>query len=262
MLSAIFHYDRNSCADKTAFKPGLKLNLPAVVMPWMQDPTCCKQRDSSFPCAVGQGEGNGFWCSDGNVEEPLDPHDGGASPHPGVPRDADKRTARRLLGEWCALHPACILVLAVLMVVILALAAALAVQSAGRHGSNPDLPAAPVLACPEFWVGYRNVCYYLSREEGSWEWSQEQCSLRGASLAVLRREWEMEFLSRLKGNADCWLGLWRRGERVEWVDGSSFNNTFPVHGKDRCLFLDNSDFRSSSCSQHHPFICSKPQALM
>ncbi|XP_050770773.1 C-type lectin domain family 2 member B-like [Gymnogyps californianus] len=231
-------------------------------MPWMQDPTCCKQRDSSFPCAVGQGEGNGFWCSDGNVEEPLDPHDGGASPHPGVPRDADKRTARRLLGEWCALHPAFILVLAVLVVVILALAVALAVQSAGRHGSDPDLPAAPVLACPEFWVGYRNVCYYLSREEGSWEWSQEQCSLHGASLAVLRREWEMEFLSRLKGNADCWLGLRRRGERVEWVDGSSFNNTFPVHGQGACMYLNDYDVASSSCSQQRPYICSKPQALM
>ncbi|NXA18260.1 CLC2B protein, partial [Ibidorhyncha struthersii] len=63
--------------------------------------------------------------------------------------------------------------------------------------------------CPEDWVGYRNVCYYLSRDEGNWKWSREQCSRRGASLVVLKREWEMEFLSRLKGNIDYWLGLQR-----------------------------------------------------
>uniref|UniRef100_A0A8C3KGK6 CLC2B protein n=1 Tax=Calidris pygmaea TaxID=425635 RepID=A0A8C3KGK6_9CHAR len=58
-------------------------------------------------------------------------------------------------------------------------------------GGDPAVPVAPVLACPDGWVGYRNVCYYLSRDQGSWEWSQERCSSRGASLAVLRREWEM-----------------------------------------------------------------------
>uniref|UniRef100_A0A8C3JX48 Uncharacterized protein n=1 Tax=Calidris pygmaea TaxID=425635 RepID=A0A8C3JX48_9CHAR len=56
------------------------------------------------------------------------------------------------------------------------------------RGGDPAVPVAPVLACPDGWVGYRNVCYYLSRDQGSWEWSQEQCSSRGASLAVLRRD--------------------------------------------------------------------------
>ncbi|NWH47657.1 CLC2B protein, partial [Fregata magnificens] len=63
--------------------------------------------------------------------------------------------------------------------------------------------------CPYGWVGYRNVCYYLSGEEGSWEQGQEQCSSLGASLAVLKLKWEMEFLLRLKGNVDYWLGLRR-----------------------------------------------------
>ncbi|NXJ57298.1 CLC2B protein, partial [Spizaetus tyrannus] len=63
--------------------------------------------------------------------------------------------------------------------------------------------------CPDGWVGYRQVCYYFSRAEGSWEWSQDHCSLLGASLAVPMREWEMEFLRLLKGKADYWLGLRR-----------------------------------------------------
>ncbi|KAM6107073.1 C-type lectin domain family 2 member B-like isoform 2-T2 [Phoenicopterus ruber ruber] len=156
------------------------------------------------------------------------------------------------------LHPVPVLVLALLLAVILALTVAVAVLSAGRCGESP----AVVLACPEGWVGYREVCYYLSEEEGSWEWGQEQCSSLGASLAVLEREWEMEFLLRLKGNVDYWLGLRRQGERLEWVDGSSFNHTIPVQGQEPCLFLNDHDLRTSRCSQLRPYMCSKPQALM
>ncbi|XP_075594415.1 C-type lectin domain family 2 member L-like [Balearica regulorum gibbericeps] len=124
-------------------------------------------------------------------------------------------------------------------------------SGAGRHEGCPT----PVLACPDDWVGYRNICYYLSKEEGSWKWSQERCSLHGASLAVLQREWEMEFLLRLKGNTDVWLGLRRQGERLEWVDGSSFNQTgvfasccrILVWGQEPCLFLKDHDLWSSSC---------------
>ncbi|XP_076216534.1 C-type lectin domain family 2 member D-like [Aptenodytes patagonicus] len=108
---------------------------------------------------------------------------------------------------------------------------------AGRHEGSPDLPAALVLACPDSWVGYCKVCYYLSKEEGSWEWSQEQCSSLGASLAVLKMRWEMELLLRLKGNVDYWLGLRRQGEHLEWVDGSSFNHMFLVHSQGVCAYL-------------------------
>ncbi|NXN39615.1 CL2D3 protein, partial [Rhinoptilus africanus] len=63
--------------------------------------------------------------------------------------------------------------------------------------------------CPEGWNVDDNVCYYLSRAEGSWEWSQEQCSLHGASLAMPKSEKEREFLWRHKGEAVYWLGLRR-----------------------------------------------------
>lgn len=226
-------------------------------MPWVQDPAWGKQRDSSFQCTMGEGKENGFCSSDRNVEKPLAPWDGGISPHPEVPRDTGRRTQRRLLDKLCRVPPVCVVVLAVLVALVLALAAAVAVLSAaGGGGGNPAVPAAPVLACPDGWVGYRGVCYYLSREEGSWEQGQERCSSLGASLAVLRMSWELEFLSRLKGNIDYWLGLRREGERLEWVDGSRFNETFPVHGQGACVYLNNHAVASSSCSQHRPYICS------
>ncbi|NXB13158.1 CD69 protein, partial [Rhagologus leucostigma] len=62
--------------------------------------------------------------------------------------------------------------------------------------------------CPKGWVGHNGVCYFLSRDEGSWDQGQARCSELGASLAVLKDE-EMEFLFHFSGNVDCWLGLRR-----------------------------------------------------
>ncbi|NXG43776.1 CLC2L protein, partial [Psilopogon haemacephalus] len=117
--------------------------------------------------------------------------------------------------------------------------------------------------CPEAWLGYRQLCYYLSEEEeGSWERGQEHCSSLGASLAVLKREWELEFLLSLKGAEESWFGLRRRGGQLEWVDGSSFNQTFEVRGQAECLYLSRFGVSSASCSQLWPYLCSKPQAVM
>ncbi|KAM6326040.1 killer cell lectin-like receptor subfamily G member 2 isoform 2-T4 [Alca torda] len=261
MFSGVSQYDDNSCGGRSESRPGLKQVFPAVVMPRVQDPASSKRGAFASRFPLGQGEENGFCCKDGNMEKPLSPQDGGVSPHPEVPGDTHKRTYGGVLGQWPTLPPVRVLVLAVLVALVLALAAAVAALS-GRHGGDPAVPAALVLACPDGWVGYRNVCYYLSRDEGSWEWSQEQCSSHGASLAMPRREWEMEFLWRLTGNMDYWLGLRRRGERLEWVDGSGFNQTFVVHGEGACAYLYDGVVASAGCSQPRPYICSKPQALM
>ncbi|NXF95878.1 CD69 protein, partial [Eubucco bourcierii] len=118
--------------------------------------------------------------------------------------------------------------------------------------------------CPEGWIGYRQLCYYLSQEEeeGSWEQSQEHCSSAGASLAVLKREWEVEFLHSLKHAEETWLGLRRLGGQLEWVDGSSFNQTFEVRGQAECVFITRYGISSASCSQLWSYLCSKPQAVM
>ncbi|XP_075581452.1 uncharacterized protein LOC142596242 [Pelecanus crispus] len=233
-------YDDKSCGGKTVSQPGLKQAFLAAVMPWAQACRCSQS---------------------GELEQALGPPGEEASLCKEMPGD----TGRRAHGspcKWPARHPVCaMVVVAVLVVLVVAFAMAFAVQSAGRHGGNPDLPAAGVLACPEGWVGYRKVCFYLSREEGSWEQSQEQCSSLGASLAMLKMGWEMEFVSRLQGRDDYWIGLRRRGERLEWVDGSSFNQSFPVHSQGACAYLSNNAVASSSCSLDRPYVCSKPQAV-
>ncbi|XP_054039797.1 C-type lectin domain family 2 member D-like isoform X2 [Rissa tridactyla] len=261
MFSGISQYDDNSCGGRTESRPGLKQVLPAVVMPWVQDTACSKQGAFTSQFPWGPGEKNGCSCKDGNKEKPLSPQDAGVSPHPEVPGDTHKMTYGGVLGELYMLHPVWVVVLAVLVALVLAQAVAVAALS-GRHGGDPAVPVALVLGCPDDWVGYRNVCYSFSRAEGSWNWSQEQCSSHGASLAMPRTEGEMEFLWRLKGNMDYWLGLRRQGERLQWVDGGSFNQRFVVHGQGECAYLYDGVVASAGCSQSRPYICSKPQALM
>ncbi|XP_065487104.1 early activation antigen CD69-like isoform X2 [Caloenas nicobarica] len=244
-----------SCSPQSPnMKLGWKQALGADKMTWTQDWACDKQRDCPSHLPLGQGEKSRVCDNDGNTEKRLDPQYRGASLKPELP---GKRTSRRLLGEWCTLHPVYVLVLAVLVALVLVLAAAVAMVS-GRDGGR----AAAVLGCPDDWVGYRNVCYYLSSEEGSWEWGQERCSSLGASLAVIKREWEMEFLSRLKGNIDYWVGLRRQDGRLEWVDGSSFNDTITLKGQESCFWLNYHDLWSSNCFRTHHYLCSKAQALM
>ncbi|XP_065487113.1 killer cell lectin-like receptor subfamily G member 1 isoform X3 [Caloenas nicobarica] len=213
-----------SCSPQSPnMKLGWKQALGADKMTWTQDWACDKQRDCPSHLPLGQGEKSRVCDNDGNTEKRLDPQYRGASLKPELP---GKRTSRRLL--------------------------------AGRDGGR----AAAVLGCPDDWVGYRNVCYYLSSEEGSWEWGQERCSSLGASLAVIKREWEMEFLSRLKGNIDYWVGLRRQDGRLEWVDGSSFNDTITLKGQESCFWLNYHDLWSSNCFRTHHYLCSKAQALM
>ncbi|XP_067169929.1 C-type lectin domain family 2 member B-like isoform X4 [Apteryx mantelli] len=122
--------------------------------------------------------------------------------------------------------------------------------------NRPQTTGAAVLSCRDGWIGYRGICYYISREEASWESSQRHCSLLGASLAVLKREWEVPFLMRLKGSANHWLGLRRQDGRLVWVDDTVYKETFPVHGQGACAYMSDAGIASSSCSQLRPYICS------
>ncbi|NWV94941.1 CD69 protein, partial [Machaerirhynchus nigripectus] len=62
--------------------------------------------------------------------------------------------------------------------------------------------------CPDGWVGYNGICYFLSRDAGSWDQARARCSELGASLAVLKDE-EMEFLFPFSRTDDYWVGLRR-----------------------------------------------------
>ncbi|XP_059706928.1 C-type lectin domain family 2 member D-like isoform X6 [Haemorhous mexicanus] len=165
-----------------------------------------------------------------------------------------------LQGEWFRSHPVVTVVLILLLGLVLALGVALAVQSAAPQIPVPPATPLSLMGCPHGWVGYKGVCYYFSRDYGTWEQAQERCSQLNASLAIARDEEAMDLLFRLRGNGDFWLGLRRRGERLQWEDGSSYSSRVPVLGNSQCVYLaDGNKFRSEFCSNERPYVCSKAQ---
>ncbi|XP_039926892.1 early activation antigen CD69-like [Hirundo rustica] len=221
-------------------------------LPGAQEATCHKQGDATCECAVSEDVENGFCTSDGSVREILGPQGTSATDN------VHRRSHRRFPGKWFRSHPVVVLVLTVLVFLVLALLVALAVQSAPQV----PVPAATpllVLGCPSGWVGYNGVCYYFSWDHGTWDQGQERCSELGASLAIVK-DMHMDLLFRLRGNVDFWLGLRRRGERLQWGDGSDFSSWVPVLGDSECVYLADNEFRSESCSNQQPYLCSKAQA--
>ncbi|XP_064573155.1 C-type lectin domain family 2 member D-like isoform X2 [Zonotrichia leucophrys gambelii] len=230
---------------------------PAAAVPHLpgaQEASWHKQGDATCERAVSADVENGFCTSDGSVREPLAPQGTAAT------GNEHKRNLRRLLGERFRRHPVGTAVLILLLLVlVLALGAALAVQSAPQVPVTPATPLL-VLGCPHGWVGYNGVCYYFSRDYSTWEQGQERCSELNASLAIAKDEEAMDLLSRLCGNVDFWLGLRRRGERLQWGDGSSYSSRVPVFGNSDCVYLADKRLRSDNCSSERPYVCSKAQA--
>uniref|UniRef100_A0A8B9SCN3 C-type lectin domain-containing protein n=1 Tax=Apteryx owenii TaxID=8824 RepID=A0A8B9SCN3_APTOW len=160
-------------------------------------------------------------------------------------------------GELCRPRQWHLPVLAVSVAINVVLLVCIAARAASWR-SDPQTAgtAATVLGCQDGWIGYRRICYYVPWEKGSWESSQRACSSLGASLAVLKREWEVPFLRRLKGSTDCWFGLRRQDGRLVWADDTVYNGTFLVHGQGACAYMSDNHFSTSSCSQLRPYICS------
>ncbi|XP_059706993.1 killer cell lectin-like receptor subfamily G member 2 isoform X16 [Haemorhous mexicanus] len=191
-------------------------------LPGMQEASWRQQGDATCERAVSADVENGSCTRDGSVREPVSPQGTSAG------NNEHKRNLRRLLAA----------------------------------PQVPVPPATPqcVLGCPSGWVGHNGVCYYFSRDYGTWEQAQERCSQLNASLAIAEDEEAMDLLFRLRGNGDFWLGLRRRGERLQWEDGSSYSSRVPVLGNSQCVYLaDAKRFRSEFCSTERPYVCSKAQ---
>lgn len=223
-------------------------------LPGVQEASWHKQGDAACERAVSAAVENGFCTSDGSVRDPLCPQGKSAT------NKEHKRNIRKLLGEWFRSHPVgTALLILLLLVLVLALGVALAVLAAAQVPVTPATPPS-LLGCPHGWFGFDGVCYYFSRDYGTWEQAQERCSQLNASLAIAKDEEAMDLLFRLRGNGDFWLGLRRRGERLQWEDGSSYRSRVPVLGNSDCVYLADERLRSENCSTELAYVCSKAQA--
>ncbi|XP_077180693.1 C-type lectin domain family 2 member B-like isoform X2 [Paroedura picta] len=125
---------------------------------------------------------------------------------------------------------------------------------AGRFSASATSPT-----CPKYWLLYEGKCYLFSDAEGTWNSSQKNCTLYGASLVLLDTPEEMAFVRRYKSRTDYWIGLRRKavGEPWKWPDGSDFNKWFKIGADGLCAYLNYDAASSTWCHTLRNWICRK-----
>ncbi|XP_032095042.1 C-type lectin domain family 2 member D-like [Thamnophis elegans] len=194
-------------------------------------------------------------CEQLTPERTTEPYDGSSNAKPA--RNAGKSKALKLKCiSKKQIIIAAIIVLTVLIVVIILLA----VKKPETCPFFPD-PVSQGVACPDFWIGYRRKCFYVSKEERNWSLSLNTCSSFNASLAVIDNQEELDFWVGILKSFHYWFGISREvNQDWKWANGTKFKNQFPVRGEGLCAYINGKGTDSTLCSMEKLFLCSRPES--
>ncbi|XP_052030952.1 killer cell lectin-like receptor subfamily B member 1 [Apodemus sylvaticus] len=122
-----------------------------------------------------------------------------------------------------------------------------------------------ILECPRDWHLHWDKCLFISQTSRPWAEGLTDCSLRGASLLLIRDGEELRLLqdfSRGKGQ-QFYIGLkYVQVDKVwKWMNVSILNtNLLKITGKDEensCALISHTEVFSDSCSSDNHWICQK-----
>ncbi|XP_051787709.1 killer cell lectin-like receptor subfamily G member 1 [Erpetoichthys calabaricus] len=78
--------------------------------------------------------------------------------------------------------------------------------------------------CPVGWLEHLNKCYFISKENKTWNESKNFCHLFDAHLVKIENNNELEFLQKnmIPKEYTYWIGLWQPNsfDGWRWLDGT------------------------------------------
>ncbi|XP_066493435.1 C-type lectin domain family 2 member B-like [Tiliqua scincoides] len=91
------------------------------------------------------------------------------------------------------------------------------------------------ISCPQDWIGKGGRCYFFSPTEGSWIFSQSNCSSSGGSLVTVDTQAEM----------------------THYPHGVLEMSQFRIEGDGHCAYLNEDIVSSTWCDNRRRWICSR-----
>ncbi|QRM15329.1 C-type lectin-like protein [Mudlarkpox virus] len=115
--------------------------------------------------------------------------------------------------------------------------------------------------CSYGWVRDKNLCYYASKIESSWEQSIIHCSLLGGELAVISED-NADYLATVNSmitKNGYWIGLRRTDGKFKWIDSNNTtdilsDNAYKTHN---CGYINGLDIKAANCNTKKKYICVK-----
>uniref|UniRef100_A0AAX7UM54 C-type lectin domain-containing protein n=1 Tax=Astatotilapia calliptera TaxID=8154 RepID=A0AAX7UM54_ASTCA len=79
--------------------------------------------------------------------------------------------------------------------------------------------------CGDGWMTFGRSCFFLSTFRLKWHQSEQNCTSRGGSLAVITSKEVQDFLTQ-KGNLQYWIGTIKKGTEWTWVDSTKLQESY------------------------------------
>lgn len=103
--------------------------------------------------------------------------------------------------------------------------------------------------CPSGWQSFMFSCYYTSSTKKNWRNSRDNCQNKGADLAIITSQEEMNFINGLySSDKEVWIGLTDDASEGHWhwVDGTPLNASIAFWGKGQ---PNSYDGRNQDCGE-------------
>ncbi|XP_053335458.1 CD209 antigen-like protein E [Clarias gariepinus] len=119
------------------------------------------------------------------------------------------------------------------------------------------------------WNYSSSSFYFINSEQKTWTESRKNCTETGADLVIITSKEEQEFVTKLRGGGQAWIGLSNRENKWKWVDDTTLITGFwedkepnSAAGKDRCVVTGKindpvNNWGDVLCNKTYNWICEK-----